>query len=47
VRVLTGSVDAVLNILFFNVSWKVASFAGYQVASGTIWDYDWPARQDY
>ena len=45
--VLTASVDAVMNFLFFNVSWNVANFAGYKVAGGNLWKYDWPSRQDY
>ena len=46
-RVLTGSVDAIMNFLFFNVSWNVASFSGYKVAGGNLWQYDWPSRKDY
>jgi hypothetical protein len=46
-RVLTGSVDAQLNFLFFNINWTVASFSGYRVAGGNLFKYNWPARQDY
>jgi hypothetical protein len=47
ISLLTGQVNVTANFYFASASWTIARYDGFKIASGSLFHYDWPSREDF